>query len=213
MGASGSQPRGIYAHPNDPEVVWASVGGKLLYTDTGGERWRTALEGPGISWIAADPNKHLKFYVCSGNAVWATEDVEQFRELPDCPKGITRIAVDPQNAGVLYATTWQASPGGLWKYSSRAWTLVRDDPLIYDAAVHPEKSSCLAVITEDHPYHDVCRATGVWLSDDGGATWSQHNRGLPVPRGEVIRFNPHNPEQLVVGTMGRGYFTATWKAE
>jgi photosystem II stability/assembly factor-like uncharacterized protein len=211
MGEANSSPRGIYAHPRDPEVAWAAVAGKLLYTDTGGERWRPVLPGPGISWIAADPKKPLRFYVVGADAIYATENGEDFNPIPGCPRGVTRIAVDPADGKVLYATPWRVEGGGLWKRAGGEWKLLRADPLIYDVAVSPAKSSRIAVITEDHPYHDACRATGVWLSDDGGETWSQQNRGLPVPRGEVIRFNPHKPEQIVVGTMGRGYFIATLK--
>jgi len=211
LGTADSQPRGIHAHPDDPEVVWAAVAGKLLYTDTGGEHWRTVLEGPGLSWIAADLKKPLHFYVAGADAIYATEDGESFNPLPGSPKGATRIAVDPADGRILYATTWRVEGGGLWKRSGSEWKLLRADPLIYDVAISPARSGRLVVITEDHPYHDACRATGVWLSEDGGKTWSQQSRGLPVPRGEVIRFNPHKPEQLVVGTMGRGYFVTTIK--
>jgi hypothetical protein len=32
-------------------------------------------------------------------------------------------------------------------------------------------------------------------------------------RGGIIRFNPHNPREIILGTGGRGYFKGIWEPE
>jgi len=202
---------GIYAMPEDPEMVWAAVGGKLYMSDTGGNRWTVAHEAPGLSWIAASPSSPTTFWVVGDEGLWKTEDGRDFRLIKNCPKGITRVTVDPARPDVLYAACWRADEtGGLWRCERRSWKRLRDDKYIADVAVSSADPRRIAVITNDHPYRDVCGATGVWVTEDGGATWRQENTGLPVPRGEVIRFNPAKPAQLVIGTLGRGYFLTNW---
>jgi hypothetical protein len=100
--------------------------------------------------------------------------------------------------------------GGLWKYDGSAWTRVRDGLYISCVAVDPTDAQRVAVAEDDHPFHDVSNATGVWISDDGGKTWSRQVDGLPVLRGSVLAINPHDPEQIVFGASGRGFFTARW---
>ena len=77
-------------------------------------------------------------------------------------------------------------------------------------ATDPTDPARLAVATSDHPYHDASFATGVWLSGDAGATWRQANDGLPCLRGEAIAIDPHDPERVVVGTLGRGFWQMRW---
>ena len=64
--------------------------------------------------------------------------------------------------------------------------------------------------TNQNPYLDFCGATGVWLSSDAGKTCSVQNDGLGMLRGYAIAFNPHDPEQLIFGTQGSGFFVARW---
>jgi len=202
---------GVYALPDDPETVWATVGGKLYSSDTGGNRWTVAHEAPSLSWIVAHPASPATFYVLGDDGIWKTEDGRSFKLIKNCPKGITRFALDPTRPDVLYAVCWRSeTTGGLWRYERRSWTRIRDDKYIADVAVSPVHGSRVAVITNDHTYRDVVGATGVWVTENGGATWRNESQGLPVPRGEVIRYNPHKPGQLVVGTLGRGYWLAEW---
>ena len=77
-----------------------------------------------------------------------------------------------------------------------------------NVAVDPSDPCRLVLVTDDQPFHDVTRATGVYASLDCGLTWTAINDGLPVLRGSAIAFNPHDPSQLVLGTSGRGFFVA-----
>src|SRR5205807_70449 len=116
------------------------------------------------------------------------------------PKPAPRISLDVQ--GRLYATRWREANGGVWRYAGGQWTRRWDNAFVYAVASDPNDPTRLAVATDDNPDHDVCSATGVWVSADDGKTWRQANDGLPVLRGECIAFDPHTPGRMVLGTHG-----------
>lgn len=207
---SRAQPQGI--HAASQQEVWAVVGGQLYYTEDGGEHWRIIHEGGELRWITAVPSKPRWFYVCGEKGILVTKDGNVFRPIEGAPTPCTWVEVDPMNPERLYATSWRSPEhGGLWRYDTERWTRLRDDRFIARVAVCPNNPDWLAVPTNDHPYHDICFATGVWISADGGRTWHQQNDGLACLRGEVIAFNPHDPRQVVFGSLGRGYFVGRWR--
>jgi hypothetical protein len=208
LNASSAQPMGIYALPTNPNQVWATIGGELYTSTDGGANWQVINTGPGLEWIAADPVNPLAFYVNGSAGVYRTADGANFTLLPGSPTNTLRLVMDPNDSSVLYATQWRQSPGGLWQYAQGAWKLLRSDPFISNVAVDPLDTQHLVVSTADDPYHDVSSATGIWVSADGGASWSQQNQGLSMLRGAATRFNPFQPGQLVFGAQGRGFFLA-----
>ncbi len=205
-----AQPLGI--HAASAREVWAAVGGKLYFSNDGGDHWEVIHDGPGFGWIAPVSPGARAFYVCGESGVWFTSNGRELKPVEGSPKPCTWVAVDPLFPERIYVTAWRSADyGGLWRYESGKWSRLRDDRFISRVAVCPTIPKRLAVSTSDHPYHDVCFATGVWVSSDGGNTWSQQNEGLACLRGDVIAFNPHDPTQLVFGTMGRGFFIGTWQ--
>ena len=65
---------GIYALPNEPNVVWTVIGGKLYHSTNGGEKWRIIHAGPELSWIAAARKQPLHFYIAGSDGVYQTVD-------------------------------------------------------------------------------------------------------------------------------------------
>jgi hypothetical protein len=184
----------------------------LYYTADGGDHWQVIHEARGLSWITPVSPRARAFYVCSESGVWFTSNGRELKLLEGSPKPCTWVAVDPLFPERIYATAWRSAEyGGLWRYESGKWTRLRDDRYISRVAVCPTNPRRLVVSTSDHPYHDICFATGVWVSSDGGTSWSQQNDGLACLRGDVIAFNPHDSTQLVFGTLGRGFFVGRWR--
>jgi hypothetical protein len=66
------------------------------------------------------------------------------------------------------------------------------------------------MVTNMDPFNDFAGGNGVWLSNNDGKSWSRQDTGLAMLRGQAVAFNPHNPEQIVLGTFGRGFFQARW---
>jgi hypothetical protein len=90
---------------------------------------------------------------------------------------------------------------------------VVDDEYVASVAINPQNSDEIVASTDDHPFHDKTFAKGVYLSRDGGDNWTLENTELPVLRGGIIKFNPHNPREIILGTGGRGFFKGTWEPE
>ena len=205
----GGQPTGIYARPDAPERAWAVIGGNLFASTDAGERWTLVPAVRGLTWIAGDPTNPARFYVDGKDGIWRTEDGQHFGYLGGPrPLGGGRLFVDAR--GRLYACQFREGRGGLWRYADGKWTRLLDERNACDVATDPTNPSRIALGTSDHPYHDHSAATGVWVSCDDGKTWRQANTGLACLRVQCVAFNPHNPEQLALGTEGRGFFVGTW---
>ncbi|MCF6212896.1 MAG: T9SS type A sorting domain-containing protein [Flavobacteriaceae bacterium] len=206
--ATGGQPLGVYALPNNPDISWVSVQDKIYQTTDGGSVWVEVFAAVGMSTITVSKNNPYTFYVNSQKGVYKTTDGINFLLMPGSPKDGRNILVDPNNDSVLFVVKYKTNDGeeGLWKYDGNSWALLRHDFNLFNVAVQPGNSQIILVVTHDEPFHDVMASTGVWLSTDGGTNWIQENFGLPILRGNSITFNPHQPNQVIIGLAGRGFY-------
>lgn len=209
----GGEAMGIHARSDRPEHAWAIVAGNLYQTHDGGDRWSQVPDIRKAMWITGDPNRPERFYVSGRNALWMTDDGGNSFEKLDAPTTAGRMTVD--SLGRLYLAAWRHhkwsdAPRGLWRYDGTQWIGLHENRYIADVAVDPDDPRRIAIATNDHPYHDHSKDSGVWLSSDDGKTWQQANTGLPMTRGEVIAIDPHDPERLVFGSFGAGFFEARW---
>lgn len=212
QGKGKSEPGGIFALPDDSQKVWACIGGKLFRTTDGGDSWRGVEIGPDIQWLAGDPKRPQRLFASGSRHVYLTDDGEKWTPLGG-PQRAGRLALDA--AGRLLVAAPEGGRGGLWRWdgeqpAAQQWTRLWDDRWTWGIAADPSDMQRLALVCNQNPYTELSSATGVWLSADGGATWFQANTGLPMLRGWTIAFNPFNPEELIVGTQGRGFFKTCW---
>jgi hypothetical protein len=162
-----------------------------------------------ITAIAVAPSNANRIYIgyydgeifmtnsaCSTSACWTSIS----KNLPSAP--VTRIAVDPNNADIAYATFSGFSAGahvfksvnGGGKWSPSASGL----PSIPADTITLETSSILWVGTDD----------GVYRSPDSGASWTRYGNGLPhVPVYEIAIDSGRG--RLYAATQGRGTFILT----
>ena len=207
----GDRPDGVHADAASPDEVWAAVNGTLRYSADAGATWSIVLDEPGVAWMAADPSTTARFFVSTDVGAFRTDDGQTFTFIGG-PERPGRLAVDADGRLLHAAHDGTGSAGlGLWRYDG-GWTQLFDDAYAVGVDVDPTYPDRIAVSTADNPFHDVSRASGVYLSSDGGATWISTGDGLPIARGEVIAFNPHDPEELILGTSGRGFFRARFPA-
>jgi hypothetical protein len=113
-------------------------------------------------------------------------------------------------------------PGGLFRSTDggRTWARIFDYHFTNCLAISSRRAGrdapprqagrdappLLYVGTTDHPYHDNCRAEGVFKSADGGQTWQQEIDGLTDWGIASLTLDPHDPSRLYVGTGGNGVF-------
>ncbi|MCF8224767.1 MAG: hypothetical protein K9J30_02685 [Bacteroidales bacterium] len=204
-----NQPIGIYTLQDHPDIAWVVLADRIYQTLDGGSSWFEIFAAEGMKYIAEDRNNPFTFYVNSTLGVFKTIDGKIFKLMHGSPANGDKIYCVSGDSPALYVTKWRTGNGeeGLWKFDGSDWILLKKDYYIYDVAVHPKNQDILVVSTNDHPYHDVMNNSGISLTIDGGKSWTLQNKNLPMLKGEVIRFNPHQPNQLILGTGGRGFFT------
>ena len=100
----------------------------------------------------------------------------------------------------------------MYRFDGNEWTQLLDDFFAHGVAVDPSNAQNLAVVTTEPAFNDVSGATGVYLSSDGGATWTAITEGLPMRRLRTAEFDPSEPDRLVVGTTGRGFYEISFLA-
>ncbi len=203
---SSQKATGIYALPADSSLVWAAVGGDLYFSNDTGNNWSVIFDKAKVNKIKATQQDPLHIYLATDDGVYETRNGPVFQKLSGGPSPATGVFIDPNVEGVVLATSWREQ-GGLWRYDG-SWEEIHKDDFIGSAAVQPGNSDVILFLTNDHPYHDASYATGVYKTENGGKNWEKANDGLPVLRGGCITFNPHFPEQVVVGTGGRGFFVS-----
>ncbi|HDQ70731.1 MAG TPA: hypothetical protein ENN19_01395, partial [Chloroflexi bacterium] len=138
---------------------------------------------------------------------------------------IRTLVIDPQDPNVLYAGTdydgvWKSSDGGqTWSKSSSG---LYEDLLVFDVEIDPQDTDTL--------YAGLGGGVGltignVYKSEDGGATWTLRDAGIPRSSETstytnaifTLAIDPINPSLLYAGTNFEGAFRstdggATWAA-
>jgi photosystem II stability/assembly factor-like uncharacterized protein len=207
---AGAEATAVHCDPDAPDRAWAVMGGAFFATKDGGSTWTKVDEIERATVIGKASGLGYPFYVGSKKGVFKTMDGQDFELIPGSPTSPSSIFVPVAAPDHPLVVKHRANDGGVYQWQGSEWKRIFDQTYAFDVAVHPTNPQRIAVSTSDDPYHDISRATGVWLSEDGGVTWHQSNDGLSCTRGKTIAFDPHRPERLVFGSFGRGFFHATW---
>ena len=208
----GDEPNGVAVDPRDATRVFASVDGTLYDSANGGLDWRALLSRESLGPIANHPTDPSRLLLAGPDSLIEVRiDGEPSPRSIGGPDDASDIATLPDGTVLATGAVAGRRPG-LWRreVGGGRWTRLFDDPHAAGVTVLPDHPERLALTTDDDPFHDVTRASGPWFSDDGGASWTMADRGLPVRRGAAIAFDPHDPERLVLGTGGRGWFELRW---
>jgi photosystem II stability/assembly factor-like uncharacterized protein len=200
---STGDPTAVAIDPDDPNRLWAAIGGRL-FASKDGTRFSVLEATPGVEDVLLRGNR---LYVTGSHGLEVSDNGGPFRNLGG-PKPAHELAID--SAGRVYVTSWRTDSGGLWRLSAGKWERLLDDRFIRSVAVDPANPDRLALTTHQDPFVDVSPATGVWLSSDRGRTWGRANHGLGMRRGKPIAFDPFDSERLVFGTVGRGFWMTRW---
>lgn len=211
-------PQHVHVDTANPNHLWLVVNETLYFSQNANSNNANAVTWvvipvPGVTElhdIEADPFDDAAFYLATDVGVFYNDGGNSFSSLGgfDNSRGPTEITADPHNSGSFWLCNFddtQNAEQGLWYFNGTNFNRRFNDRWVTDVAVHPYIPEYLALATNKNPYADQLEASGIWISEDGGATWRQENEGLPVLRCTEITFNPEGTK-LYVGTGCRGFF-------
>ena len=207
----------VFSDADDSRRAFVLMGERMFRTEDGGANWKERRLDFAPRSVVRDPTDAGRWYLKTDDGVLSTRDWLQFDDLGlGGKKTDGRIACDALGR-VLVCRGRTGDRRGLWRYDpsapERGWTLLRDEPLAYACAADPSDSDRILLCTYDAPYHDMAGGNGVFASEDGGKTWRKADGGLPVRRATCIAFDPFDPEMVVLGTSGGGFFRARWRKD
>jgi hypothetical protein len=202
----GSGQGSISIASDDGSVAYVVLPNRQLYvtTDTGATWTQVPLSSPAFAIVS---NLSLRTtYVATAVGVQQIANQAQPVLLSGSPVNLHRLVVGPD--GTLYGAGPLASgaQSGLWANQAGTWTRLAANAQVNDVAIDPLNPLHVVYVTNDNPYHTTSLATGVWVSCNGGHTFSQFNPGLPMLRILSVTFDPWIPGRVVIGTDGRGYW-------
>ena len=206
----------VFADAGDSRRAFALMEERMFQTENGGASWRERRLDFAPRSVVRDPTDAGRWYLKTDGGVFTTRDWREFGDLGlgGGKKTAGNIACDARGR-VLVCRGRTADRRGLWRYDpsapDRGWTLLRDEPLAFACAADPTDADRIVFCTCDAPYHDMAGGNGVFASEDGGKTWKRADEGLPVRRAACIAFDPFDPETVVIGTSGGGFFRARWR--
>ncbi|MCK6478020.1 MAG: hypothetical protein L6Q35_14445, partial [Phycisphaerales bacterium] len=210
--------------PNNPQTLLG--GGNSLWRTTSARGpstpWKSIRPGTGqyISAIAVAKGDSATIWTAQNDSkiyktidgtqaspTWtAVDDNSTVNPLPN--RFVTRILIDPQDKQTVYACFGGFTAGNIWKTTDggTTWapitgsgpTALPSTP-VRGLARHPLHKDWLYAGTE----------IGVFTTTDGGAHWSTTNDGPTNACVHEINFLNNSTNTLVLGTHGRGIFTAT----
>lgn len=193
------------------DTVLTVVGETLYIRQPGADSFSIAAQVPGARDVAVTPDGTI--YASSGTGVLSSIDQgTTFAPVANAPAGISTLFTSPSEPSVVYGIAFREGAGGLHRYDGAEWTQLFDDEFAHGVAVDPTNPDNIAIVTTEPPFNDISSATGVHLSNDGGQTWTVATDGLPMLRLRTAEFDPADPDRLVVGTTGRGFYEISFSA-
>ncbi len=164
-------------HPRNPNIIYAGS----LRSDNGGKSFHALAH----EIIAMAPSNPDVVYGYGGGKVWCSVDRgDHWRALPDAPSHAgdsssarRSIEVDPTNPAKIWAMTppdCAMFDGKSWhSVKASTWVPASGHPYVDRFAIDPANGQRVVIGL------DTIGTSCLFLSDDGGATWSDITGNLP----------------------------------
>jgi photosystem II stability/assembly factor-like uncharacterized protein len=207
---------GVVAHPDQPGQLWVVANHKLYHSKDHGDSFTHVAKlksgqtiENGFDWLEPDPTKPGAFYASHKTGIYRYDNGLEFI---GGPRAEFDVLMHVDAKGRLYVPQWRNGRTGMWRYtpSTQSWQRLIDEAEAYDIATDPKDPTRMVMVTSMHPFFDTAGGQGVWFSHDDGQSWFRNDDGLAMLRAQCVEFDPKNGERFIVGTLGRGFFQATW---
>lgn len=152
----------------------------------------------GSGYVGCTGNTCQTFRSADGGATWSCLGIRAYE-----------VAVAPAAPATLYALALVSSRGDhvLYRSTDAGTTWAPIDATLPPARQLAGAAGHLAVDPADAARLYVSGPSGIWMSRDGGAHWSQQSRGLPhgsiAPR---LAIDPHDPHLLYAASGAIGVY-------
>jgi photosystem II stability/assembly factor-like uncharacterized protein len=174
--------RGLVLDPRRPGCWWCALGddgmnpGAVYRSDDAGLSWRK---------ISRD---------------LLVADVQRLVLAPSDSQCLYLAARDRYIGGRTYL-------GGVYRSDNggSTWQRILPDDFVMGLAVDPRHANVIYAGLTDHPYHDQSTGDGIRMTRDGGKTWNTLDQPTSL-HVSSITVDPHDPNQLYLGTGGNGVF-------
>ncbi len=194
-------------HPTDHLTLLTSNDNFMYKTMNGGASWQQMAATGFIGCFEYDKINTDVIYASllyGGTIYRSINGGTQWVQLANSPGSpVTDLAADPQHLGVVYASigsfgnleqVFKSVNGGI------SWMNISGN-------IPPVPVNALAVDPHDSLVIYAGTDLGVWVTQDGGNTWSPFINGLPFVVVDDIHF--YKPDTTIrIGTYGRGYWRA-----
>jgi photosystem II stability/assembly factor-like uncharacterized protein len=205
----------IWIHPTDPNIVLAIKEGRYYLNNLyngglrrsidGGDNWTQVFNWGWPNCITSDPNNHDHVYI-------GVERLGYVLYSPDA--GITWDNISPGNIWYnvydivvdsnsnVYATTSEYEENekdGIWKME---WKSETSFSWSHVYRLEDTRVTALAIDRRTNPatLYAGTSGAGVYVSQDGGESWSEFNNGLRITNIAKLEISSTEPKMLYAGT-------------
>jgi PKD repeat protein len=189
---------------NNNNVMVGSIQyGEFRRSTNGGASWANITNGlngtgPWVSPIVQDPVSPSTYYCGYQNVYKSTNQGTTWTQISNINTSLDEIKVSPSNPSIIYVT----SSGGVWKTinGGTTWSNITSG-----ISVNLGQITDLA-LDNTNPNNIYVTMSGysagnkVFVSHDGGGTWSNYSAGLPNIPVNCILYVKNSPQALYVGT-------------
>jgi len=203
QGLANTQVESLLIDSQYPRILYAGTMGGVFKTEDGGENWFRV--GNGI-YLLMDLQNNSHLYARDENGIYETIDqgnswstVHALKT--NCPDAISSWAIHPTDGHMLFigggekcAGVYQSTDGG------GTWTLIglEDKPNLDAIGVGLDEQGNFSIYTNFYPsvpFLGWVDTIGIYLSHDGGTTWSHMKIGGSLGSGNcnILTSDPDNP--------------------
>ncbi len=191
---------------------WSSINGNLPATASGtpcGLLWDPQDSQHIIVALGGDPANGAGIYETqNGGNQW--QQINTTSIFYD----IQALRADPKDFNILFiAQRYKyinntSYSGGVFQSTNGGydWSLILEGTFCSDIIINPVDSETLYATFKSLPYHDNSVGEGVIKSSDRGKSWQTEWNGLSNFNVSIMKINPHNPEEIYIGTAGASSF-------
>jgi photosystem II stability/assembly factor-like uncharacterized protein len=209
--------------PHDSNTIWAALEGEssLYRSDDGAQTWRriNALpQGQSVRLIGLDRSGQELYVAADEGRLWRSSDGgATWHRVAKWPRLIVAIAVDPSDAGTVYAVTGNvvsrtSDSGHTWRRASRGLPKGEPShPWYGDLVLNPLHLDTLYLVTHRR---------GLYRSSNAGRRWAPTSRNCSRDclaktypgYGDfaVLAIDPSRPRRLYVGQPFDIYRSTDW---